>query len=177
MMLSLRPVEPADEPFLFMVYASTREPELAMVDWDPAQKEAFLLQQFSAQYQYYREHYVGASYQVILRDGLPVGRLYVARWPEEIRIMDIALLPEHRNAGIGSSLLRDLQADGAATGKRVSIHVEKFNPALRLYERLGFAPTTDRGVYVMLEWRPTSGDETVSAVRVSAGERPLGEMS
>ena len=152
--VTLRPIEPGDEEFLYRVYASTREEELAVVDWNAAQKDAFLRMQFTAQHQYYQEHYAGAAFQVILADSQLAGRLYVARWPEEIRIVDIALLPEHRNAGIGTALLKDLLTEGAQRSKRVSIHVERFNPALRLYQRLGFTPIADKGVYLLLEWSP-----------------------
>ncbi len=152
--ITLRPIEPDDEEFLYRVYAGTREVELAQVDWDAGHKEAFLRMQFTAQHQYYQEHYAGAAFQVILADGRPAGRLYVARWPDEIRIVDIALLPEHRNAGIGTALLRDLLAESARAGKPVSIHVERFNPALRLYERLGFTSIADKGVYLLLECSP-----------------------
>ncbi len=91
---------------------------------------------------------------LILRDAVPVGRLYVARWQDEIRIVDIALLPPSRHAGIGTAILRDLLAEAAVAHKPVRIHVEKFNPALRLYERLGFAPIADKGVYLFMEWAP-----------------------
>jgi predicted GNAT family acetyltransferase len=92
---------------------------------------------------------------VIVVDGQPVGRLYVARWAEEIRVVDIAVLPEYRNRGIGSALLRDLMAEAAAAGKPLSIHVERFNPAVRLYARLGFAPAGDAGVYLLMRWSAT----------------------
>jgi ribosomal protein S18 acetylase RimI-like enzyme len=124
------------------------------VPWDDAQKDAFVRQQFDAQDAYYREHYDDATFDVVEVDGEPAGRLYVARWEDEIRIMDIALLPEHRGTGVGTRLLRELLAEGTRSGKRVSIHVEKQNPALRLYERLGFAAVADRGVYLLLEAGP-----------------------
>jgi ribosomal protein S18 acetylase RimI-like enzyme len=152
--IALRPAEPADEHFLYQVYASTRAEELAPVPWPEEQKAAFLLQQFTAQHRHYHDHYIGASFQVILRDGEAVGRLYVARWPKEIRIVDIALLPAHRNAGIGGSLVRELLDEGAATARSVTIHVERMNPAMALYRRLGFVEVADRGVYAMMEWRP-----------------------
>ena len=145
---------PDDLPFLYQVYASVRLEELAPVGWTPEQVDEFLTQQFTAQHQFYHEHYENATYHVILNQGQRVGRLYLARWPTEIRIMDIALLPEYRGQGIGSALLADILAEGARTGKRVSIHVEKFNPALRLYERLGFTRSVDRGVYWFMEWQP-----------------------
>jgi ribosomal protein S18 acetylase RimI-like enzyme len=87
-------------------------------------------------------------------DGEPAGRLYLFRGDREIRIVDIALLPEHRGNGAGSSLLRDVLAEADAGGKRVTIHVERANPALRLYERLGFSIAEDRGVYLFLERPP-----------------------
>ena len=90
-------------------------------------------------------------------NGLAAGRLYVARWPAEIRIMDIALLPAHRGRGAGTALLRDLMAEAEAAEKPLTIHVERFNPALRLYLRLGFTPIEDKGVYLLLRWSPTSG--------------------
>jgi GNAT superfamily N-acetyltransferase len=152
--VTLRPVGPGDEPFLYRVYASTREAELALTGWDGEQQQAFLRQQFGAQQAYYRQHYQDPAFQVVLCDGVPAGRLYVARWADEIRIVDIALLPPWRNAGIGTALLRGLLAEGAGAGKRVSIHVERFNPALRLYARLGFRQVEDKGVYLLLEWTP-----------------------
>lgn len=149
-------MEAGDDEFLFNVYASTRAEELAGVDWGEPQKEAFVRQQFTAQHQWYTEQYDGASLDVVEVDGRPAGRLYVARWAEEIRIMDIALLPEQRGAGTGTSLLRDLMAEAEAVGKKLTIHVERFNPALRLYSRLGFTLTEDKGVYLLLAWTPTS---------------------
>jgi ribosomal protein S18 acetylase RimI-like enzyme len=136
------------------VYASTRAEELAVVPWDDAQKEAFLRAQFDAQDAWWRENYSGASFDVIVLDGEPAGRLYVHRGPSEIRIVDIALLPEHRGGGVGTSLLRDLLAEADESGKSVTIHVERMNPALRFYERLGFALAEDKGVYLFLERPP-----------------------
>lgn len=84
----------------------------------------------------------------------PIGRLYVDRRADEIRVVDIALLPEHRRQGIGSALLENILAEAAAAHKPVRIHVEKFNPALRLYQRLGFHQVRDTGVYFLMEWLP-----------------------
>jgi ribosomal protein S18 acetylase RimI-like enzyme len=126
------------------------------VVWDDAQQEAFLRQQFEAQDAWWQENYVGATFDVILVDGEPAGRLYVHRGPSEIRIVDIALLPEHRGNGVGTWLLDDLLAEGDAAAKSVTIHVERMNPALRLYERLGFSLAEDKGVYLFLERRPAT---------------------
>jgi ribosomal protein S18 acetylase RimI-like enzyme len=151
---TLRPVTPEDGPFLFQLYASTRAEELAVVPWDEAQKEAFLRMQFHAQTKFYAESFPDAAFLMVLREGEPAGRLYVDRRGDEIRLLDIALLPEHRGAGLGTALLRDLTAESAAAGKPLRIHVERFNPALRLYERLGFKLLQDEGVYFLMEWRP-----------------------
>jgi ribosomal protein S18 acetylase RimI-like enzyme len=153
--VTLRPVAAADEAFLLRVYASTRRDELAVTGWDDNTKEAFLAQQFRAQHDYYLATYEGASYDVILVDDEPAGRLYVARWPEEIRVMDISLLPEYRGGGVGEYLMRKFMAEGAEHDQRVTIHVERQNRAVTLYRRLGFEPVEERGVYVLMEWKPT----------------------
>jgi GNAT superfamily N-acetyltransferase len=158
--LRLRPTDPADAGFLFDLYASTREAELAQVDWDEAQKDGFLRMQFAAQSRHYAGEYPGAEFHIILADDQPAGRLYVHRRPEEIRVMDIALLPPFRGRGIGTTLMEQLLEEGKRTGRNVSIHVEVFNPARHWYERLGFQPVADNGVYRLMEWRPRKGDDT-----------------
>jgi ribosomal protein S18 acetylase RimI-like enzyme len=161
--VAFRPIAPEDLDFLLGVYRSTREDELAMVvDWTAEQKDAFIRQQFSAQHAWYQEHYTGAEFLVILVDGNPAGRLYVHRREAEIRLVDISFLPEYRNSGLGTSLLRGLLAEGEAAGKPVTIHVEVYNPAMRLYERLGFRPIEERGPYRLLEWRPAAQLNTAS---------------
>ena len=149
----LRRATAEDAEFLGAVYASTRAAELAVTDWSAEQKTQFCRQQSTAQDAHYRQHYPTAEFSIVEREGAAVGRLYVDRWEREIRIMDIALLPAHRGSGIGTALLRELQEQARAAGKALSIHVEKFNPALRLYERLGFTVREDKGVYLLLEWR------------------------
>jgi ribosomal protein S18 acetylase RimI-like enzyme len=151
-MSTLRPATEADRDFLQALYASTRAEELAVTGWSEEQKRDFTEQQFTAQDAHYRQHYPSAEFSIVKRDGEAIGRLYVDRWTREIRIMDIALLPEHRGAGIGTRLLRGLMEEAAAAGKALSIHVEKFNPALRLYDRLGFRVKEDKGVYLLMEW-------------------------
>ncbi len=159
--LELRPATEQDRDFLLRLYASTREEELSVVDWPPEQKRAFLAMQFQAQDVHYREHYPGAELLVILRAGIEAGRFYVFRTAQEIRLMDIALLPEHRNFGIATELIGRLFAEGTATGRIVSVHVEQFNPALRLYERLGFERSAERGAYFLMVWRPAAAAATV----------------
>jgi GNAT superfamily N-acetyltransferase len=152
--VTLRPVGPDDDGFLAGLYASTRELELSQVPWSAGQKAAFLRMQFDAQCAHYRQHYADASFDVVLVDGEPAGRLYVARWPNEIRIVDIAFLPDRRGRGIGTRLIGSLQREAGDRGVPLTIHVERLNPALALYERLGFTMAEDKGVYLFLEWRP-----------------------
>lgn len=152
--VSLRPVGDADLPFLARLYASTRSQEMERVPWSDEQKREFLQWQFEAQHTHYREHYPNCEMLVVERDGEPAGRLYVDRWKDEIRLVDVALLPEHRGAGLGGVLLRRLLAEGREAGLPVRIHVEYNNPALRLYRRLGFRHVDSNGVYYLMEWSP-----------------------
>jgi ribosomal protein S18 acetylase RimI-like enzyme len=151
--VTLRPIAPDDASFLSALYASTREEELRIVPWSAEQKAAFLQMQFQAQHDYYQQNYVDTAFDLIQLDGTNVGRLYVSRWPHEMRIVDIALMPDWRGRGIGGALLRALQDEARETARPLTIHVERNNPALRLYERLGFAMREDKGVYLFLEWR------------------------
>ncbi|HRX01613.1 MAG: GNAT family N-acetyltransferase [Anaerolineae bacterium] len=153
---TLRPASDNDLEFLYRVYASTRTEELAVVPWSAAEKDAFLRMQFEAQHRYYHQQFVAASFDIVLRHGEPAGRLYVEERPDEIRIIDIALLPRYRGRGIGSALLQDILERGAALALPVRIHVEKNNPALSLYHRLCFRQVEDQGVYYLMEWTPAS---------------------
>ena len=154
MNVTLRRITDADMDFLQRLYATTRQDELDQVPWTDEQKAAFVSQQFHAQHQYWQENYTDTSWDLVVGDGEPIGRLYVARWSGDIRIVDIALMPECRGGGVGTRLLRDILAEGDATGRKVSIHVEIYNPARRLYERLGFVQAGERGVYLLMERPP-----------------------
>ncbi|MCP4550423.1 MAG: GNAT family N-acetyltransferase [bacterium] len=154
--LSLRPITPEDEDFLRQLYASTREDELAPLDWNEDQKQAFLTMQFEAQHKFYLEQFSQAEFNVILLNGEPVGRLYTDLRPDEIRIIDIALLTAYRRQGIGSIYLNDVLAQARAAGLAVRIHVEHYNPAMSVYKRLGFQKIGDNGVYFLMEWLPDS---------------------
>ena len=150
--LSFRPIREQDEEFLYRLYASTRAEELAQTLWNDAQKAEFLRMQFSAQHSHYLSHFAGAEFLLILRDDEPIGRLYLERRPEEVRLIDIALLPDWRSRGLGGALMRDLMEEARDQGLPVRLHVEKFNPALRLYERLGFRPLEDLCVHLLMGW-------------------------
>ncbi len=155
-MIAYRPITADDDEFLCGVYASTRIEELAQTDWSDEQKDSFLHMQFRAQHAHYQTYYSDAKFQIILLNNEPVGRLYLAYWKNEIRLIDIALLPAYRGQGFGAAIMKKILAEGEQAGMPVTIHVEKFNPALHLYERLGFRPIEDKGVYWFMEWRAKS---------------------
>ena len=152
--VSLRTITPDDEAFVRDVYASTRDAEMALVDWDDARKQEFLDFQYRAQAAHYATNHEGADFDLILVDGEAVGRLYVHRSEEEIHLRDGAVLAEPRNRGVGTLLVRRLMDEAAATGLPLRLHVEMFNDgARRLYDRLGFRPVEERGMYILMEWR------------------------
>ncbi|WP_010139366.1 GNAT family N-acetyltransferase [Oceanicola sp. S124] len=144
----------ADGTFLCRLYRSTREEEMAGLPWSEAQRQQFIQMQFSAQHAHYRQHYPDALWLIIEAEGGAAGRLYLDYWPQELRIIDIALLPGARGRGYGGAILRDLQDEASAQGRRIGIHVEKSNRAQQLYRRLGFRPVEDKGVYELLHWIP-----------------------
>jgi ribosomal protein S18 acetylase RimI-like enzyme len=155
----LRPVEPADEDFLLHVYASSRADEMALVPWDEEQKRAFVRSQFEAQYAQYSERFPDAEYDIILYRGRPAGRLWIGRTPEQIRLLDIAILPEFQNQGIGATLLRQLLAESEQRGLPLRHMVFKLNTAaLRFYQRFGFRQIDDVGAYIHMERRPGTAD-------------------
>jgi ribosomal protein S18 acetylase RimI-like enzyme len=152
--LTFRPVTDDDMPFLARVYASTHKESLAATSLTDVQKTAILLLQFRAHHAHVQQHYPQADLLVVMGGGYDIGRLYLARWPARHGIIDLALLPEYRRHGAGEVVLRDLMDEAAAAGKDVSIHVEKDNPAMRLYRRLGFTTEEDEGVYDLMRWKP-----------------------
>ncbi len=148
-----RPMTAADYGFSETLYRSTRMDELAPSGWSDAVKHSFLAQQHAAQHQHYRRHYTGAEWLMIEQQDVAIGRLYLDAWESEVRVIDISLMPIARGRGIGGAILRDVIDWAAGGGRSVSIHVEKNNPARRLYTRLGFVTVEDKGVYDLMECR------------------------
>jgi ribosomal protein S18 acetylase RimI-like enzyme len=150
---TLRPVQETDEALLLEIYASTRADEMALVPWDAAQKQAFLQMQFSAQQKHYRAYFPQAAHEMILIESQPVGRLYVDRRDNELRILDVTLLPQTRGRGIGTQILLDLMKEADQGNRTCSIYVESFNRSLGLFQRLGFVKTEENGALWLMKWR------------------------
>lgn len=155
--VSLRPATPADREFLIAVYGGTRAQELAQVPWEEGQKEAFVRWQFERQEEEYRQRYPDARYSVVLVDGVPAGRIWVGVDDRQIRLLDIAIVPQFQNRGVGTYLLRQLMAEAAKANKPLRHMVFVLNDnAHRFYERLGFVTIEDLGGYKHMEWVPAN---------------------
>ena len=152
--LTLRPVTASDEEFLLEVYKSSRGDDLRGLDWDENRISEFLGMQYEAQQHFYESEYKRAADEIILRAGKPAGRLIVEHREHEIRCIDLALVPEHRNCGVGSSLIRQLQEEATRGRKPLRLQVIRFNRAVNLLERLGFVRTSETGTHFQMEWTP-----------------------
>src|SRR5215472_6852228 len=151
---ALRPAVPDDEAFLYELYCSTRAHEIAAFGWDRAQQDAFLQLQFRGLQRHYQVQQLDVDFRIILQDGRPIGQLIVMRSATEIRLADIALLPEYRGSGIGSRLIGDLFTEARGSGRPLTLHVEKTSRAVALYERLGFQRIDETGFHYKMEWQP-----------------------
>jgi len=152
--ITLRTVSAADDEFLLSVYYSTRDEELAQAAWEPGQKEFFVRWQFELQRREYDSRFPHAEYDVILVDDKPAGRIWIGTDDDEMRLLDIALLPEFQNQGVGTRLLSLLIDEATRTNKRLRHMVFVHNnDAHRFYERLGFLVIEDLGAYKHMEFR------------------------
>jgi len=156
MSVTLRKEYPEDEPFLSNLYSSIRLDELTALDWTMSQKEMFLKMQFNAKKQYYKNQFPDADRNIILFNNQSIGIIMVIKSDNEVRLMDIALLPEFQNLGIGTALIQDIISEANETGKSVLLHVQKNSRAIRLYERLGFARISDTEFYFAMRWSPSN---------------------
>ena len=155
MHIQTRPVTPEDQKFLLELCGTTRARELALTNLDSAERTAFVLHQFQAQTTYYERHYPRANFDLLLHEGRPIGRISVDRRPDELRLMDIALLPRYQNQGIGTRLTRALQDEARRSGRKVTLYVEINNPdAMRFYVRMGFVMVENIQTHDFMEWLP-----------------------
>jgi ribosomal protein S18 acetylase RimI-like enzyme len=152
MPVTLRPTDTNDEAFLFTLYCSTREEEIAAWGWSDIQRETFLRMQFQAQRRHYQTLAVPAEQSIVCCEGQPIGWIVTIHDRQTLRLAEIALLPEQRNSGIGTALIQELLTAAARTGSVVQLHVLRSNRVISLYQRLGFRAVADDGLYLQMEW-------------------------
>lgn len=169
--LRLRQVLERDRAFLYGVFESTRAKEFARTGWSAQRIAQMLAEQFSMQDTYYRSHYPNGCFDVIELDGQPIGRLYHDWSGSEARLIDIALLPAYRGAGIGTRLMQAFVAHAAAKAMRIVLYVEMDNAVQALYRRLGFEAAGENGVYLQMQRPGTAFDGAQGMpVRVHASD-------
>ena len=151
--ISFRPVSDGDEEFLLEVYRSSRGEDLRQLGWDEDRISEFLRMQYEAQKYFLQSDYPDVSDEIILLAGLEAGRLIVDRRENEIRCVDVALLPGHRGAGVGTLLIRRLQSEAKQCNQPLRAQVIRFSRAVNLFERLGFGRTSETGTHFQMEWR------------------------
>jgi ribosomal protein S18 acetylase RimI-like enzyme len=152
--LAVRPAQPLDEIFLYDLYSAVRGPEFALAPITPAQREDLIRMQFRAQMSAYTYAYPNSCYHVVLLDGKPVGRLWVAQAHDEFHLVDIAVHPSLQRKGIGSVLIQRLQQEAAKARLPIRCCVFRFNPgSLRFHQRLGFTILREDEMHYYMEWR------------------------
>ena len=158
--LELREAVADDQAFLFSLYCDVREPEVNAWGWPASQRDAFLQMQFMAQGRSYSAAYPDAIHHIVYSRGAPVGRRLVTRAAAWVRLVDIALLAAHRNRGLGTQLIQQLIDECSAQNSILHLQVLRGNPALRLYQRLGFCESGSDDMYIQMQWKPAAMRQT-----------------
>ena len=153
-LITLRPATAEDAAFIENVYKSSRGDDLRGLGWDESRVDEFLSMQFEAQSTFDTADHEHAIDQVILYSNKPVGRLLIDSGDQELRCLDLAVLPDFRNRGVGTFLLRNLQNQAAKSRRSLRLQVIRFNRAISLFERLGFIRTSESGTHFQMEWKP-----------------------
>ena len=152
--VTLRRASADDEPFLRALFRTTRESLLQAMPLAEAQRAVLCDMQFRAQAAGYRDAHPGADYFVVCDAAAePIGRLTRASRDDALVLVEIALVPQARGHGIGTSLVRALQSEARSRGIALELSVESTNPALRLYRRLGFAASAHDGIRYSMRWQ------------------------
>jgi ribosomal protein S18 acetylase RimI-like enzyme len=152
--LTSRPATPEDEPFLRALFREMREPELAVLPFDDAQRAAFSDQQYDARAAHYRDAYPDARHWIVEHAGTRVGSIMQAQDATFMHLVMLELMPACQGRGWGTELVRRVQREAARRGAGVMLHVESASPARRFYERLGFTAANDDGVHCEMCWPP-----------------------
>jgi len=150
--ITLRPATEDDREFLLALYQSSRGDDLRGLEWDEERIGEFLEMQYEAHQKFLTNDHPDIQDQIVLATGAPVGHLAVEQRTEEIRLVDVSLLPEHRQRGTGTLLIQELQTQAAAARRPLRLQVIRFNRAVNLFERLGFRRTSETGTHFQMEW-------------------------
>lgn len=152
--ITLTPVTSEDNDFLLRLYQSSRGDDLRELGWSEDRISEFLQMQHDAQRNFLATDYPNIIDQIVSLDGQAAGRLAVEQRPDEIRLIDIALVPERRNHGLGTYLIQQVQEHAQSTRLPLRLQVIRFNRAVGLFERLGFTRTSETGSHFQMEWSP-----------------------
>jgi ribosomal protein S18 acetylase RimI-like enzyme len=156
--IDLRPATAEDQGFLVAVYKSSRGDDLRDLGWDKDRIDVFLEMQYQAQRTFDQTDHSRATDEIVLCSGQRAGRLLVDADEDEIRFIDLALLPEYRDRGLGTYLVRRLQKQASAANKPLRLQVIRFSRAVNLFERLGFSRTSETGTHFQMEWKPPGSE-------------------
>ncbi|HNX09658.1 MAG TPA: GNAT family N-acetyltransferase [Methanothrix sp.] len=150
MQVALRAACDQDEPFFFRLFCSIREPDFAFLG--DRERDAILNMQYSARQRGLCANWPHARHMIVTEDGESIGRLSIARNGNVLHLIEIALLPERQNRGIGSFLMKQLVKEaGDCQGHQIKLYVFRSSRAVRFYQRMGFVPVSDDGVYLLME--------------------------
>jgi GNAT superfamily N-acetyltransferase len=150
--ITLRPVGAEDEAFLLELYKSSRGDDLRGLGWNENRISEFLEMQYQAQRVFFASDYPNLTDQIILLNGNAIGRMAVYSTTGETRLVDLALIPEQRNKDLGTQLIQAVQEEARAAGRPLRLQVIRFSRAVNLFERLGFARTSETGTHFQMEW-------------------------
>lgn len=150
--LTLRPARTDDEEFLYRLFYSVYLEKLQLVPMSAAEKKTLVELTYQGFTRHYNSLVPASDDRLVLLDNESIGRMILLQVPGEIRLADLAILPQYRCRGIGSALIGQLQAESTMSKRPVRLQVARFDRALKLYRRLGFYKIDVAGPYLHLEW-------------------------
>jgi ribosomal protein S18 acetylase RimI-like enzyme len=150
--LTLRPARTDDQEFLYRLFYSVYSEKLQLVPLSAEEKKALVELMYQGFICHYNSLAPASDDRLVLLDNESIGRMILLQTREEIRLADLAILPQYRRRGIGSALIGQLQTESTMSKRPVRLQVARFDHALRLYQRLGFYKTDAIGPYLHLEW-------------------------
>ena len=159
--ITFRVIHDRDQSFLKALYADSRAWEFELAHWSDKARDEFLNRQFETQDQVYKSTFIGAVHRIIQLDGIDIGRLIVNRKDDLLHIIDLSILSSHQGRGIGSDILKSLINEAQGGKVPVMLSVEKGNPAINLYCRLGFRQIGFSGQHISMKWSPFLGDREI----------------